>query len=147
MFSEQDLEHAFGGMHFLIEDDGKFLAHASVVPRALHVGERPLAARYVEAVATSPGHQGRGHATSLMTAVGDYLDERYELGALSTGIAGFYERFGWAVWRGPSFCRMDEGPVRTADDDGAVMVRLTPSSPALDLWAPISCEPRSGDVW
>lgn len=147
VFTAEDREHAFGGMHFFIEEQGKILAHASVVARELHVEGQVLNTGYLEAVATLPAHQGRGYATTLMTATGAYLDERFELGALSTGIAAFYERFGWSVWKGPTFCRTDQGLVRTADDDGAVMVRLTPSSPTLDLSAPISCNPRSGDVW
>jgi aminoglycoside 2'-N-acetyltransferase I len=82
-----------------------------------------------------------------MRAVGEHLDERYELGGLSLGVEGFYERFGWQRWLGPTFCRAGDGLVRTADDDGSVMVRMTPTSPELDLTAPISCDPRSGDVW
>jgi hypothetical protein len=37
--------------------------------------------------------------------------------------------------------------VRTAEEDGNVLVRLTPTSPELDLSAPISCDWRPGDVW
>lgn len=147
VFSEEDREHAFGGMHFLIEQDGKILAHASVVARELHVQEHRLTTGYVEAVATWPAHQRQGLASTLMRAVGDHLDARYELGGLSLGVEGFYERFGWRLWQGPTFCRTEAGLVRTEDDDGGVMVRLTPASPALDLTAPISCNHRSGDVW
>ncbi len=39
------------------------------------------------------------------------------------------------------------GPQRTADEDGYILVLSTPSSPALDLTASISCEWRPGDVW
>ena len=147
VFSDEDREHAFGGMHFFIEEAGQILAHASVVPRELHVGDHHLNTGYVEAVATLPAYQRRGLATTLMTAVGAYLDELFELGGLSLGVEGFYERFGWVTWEGPTYCRTEQGLVRTADDDGGVMVRLTPSSPALDLSAPISCSLRSGDVW
>ena len=56
---------------------------------------------YVEAVATWPEQQGNGYATEVMGAVasGQVLDERYELGALDTGLSRFYERLGWEVWR------------------------------------------------
>jgi aminoglycoside 2'-N-acetyltransferase I len=147
VFTDEDREHAFGGMHFILEDRGEILAHASVVPRELHVGDHKLNTGYVEAVATWPEYQGRGLATTLMTAVGEYLDEVFELGGLSAGVEGFYERFGWMVWQGPTYCRTDQGLVRTADDDEGVLVRLTPQTPALDLEAPISCNLRSGDVW
>ena len=59
----------------------------------------------------------------------------------------FYERLGWRRWAGPTYVRTDAGLVRTAEDDGNVLVRLTPASPDLDLSAPLSCEWRSGDVW
>jgi aminoglycoside 2'-N-acetyltransferase I len=41
-----------------------------------------------------------------------------------------------------------DGDVRpTPEEDGAVLVRFTPSSPPLDVSGPISCDWRRGDVW
>jgi aminoglycoside 2'-N-acetyltransferase I len=40
-----------------------------------------------------------------------------------------------------------DGPLRTPNEDGYVMVLPTPASPPLDLTAAISCEWRPGDVW
>jgi aminoglycoside 2'-N-acetyltransferase I len=37
--------------------------------------------------------------------------------------------------------------IGTPEEDGAVMVRMTPTTPELDLTAPISCDWRPGDVW
>lgn len=147
VFTPEDFEHAFGGVHFLIEEDGEILAHASVVARELHTGEHRLDTGYVEAVATRPAHQRRGHASTLMHAVGEHLDAHFDLGGLSIGVEGFYERFGWMRWRGPTYCRTDDGLVRTEREDDDVMVRLTPRSPSLDPTAPISCNLRSGDLW
>jgi aminoglycoside 2'-N-acetyltransferase I len=113
----------------------------------LYTGGHRLATGYVEAVATWPSHQRRGHGSALMREVGEYIDETFELGALDTGSSAFYERLGWVVWRGPTYVRTDSGLLRTADEDGQVLVRLTPASPALDLSAPISCDSRPGDVW
>jgi aminoglycoside 2'-N-acetyltransferase I len=62
-------------------------------------------------------------------------------------LVGFYERLGWVAWRGPTSVRMGAGAVRTVEEDGNVFVRLTPTSPVLDLSAPISCEWRPGDAW
>jgi aminoglycoside 2'-N-acetyltransferase I len=42
---------------------------------------------------------------------------------------------------------VDGGERRTPDEDGGVLVRLTPSSPDLDPAAPLSCDWRPGDVW
>jgi aminoglycoside 2'-N-acetyltransferase I len=111
------------------------------------VSGRPLTTGYVEAVATAPFRQGAGFGSIVMAEVTSYIKERFELGALGTGRDQFYQRLGWQTWTGPSFVRAEEGERRTPDDDGFILVLLTPSTPALDLTAPISCEWRPGDVW
>ena len=146
-FTEEDWEHALGGVHFILEENGMVVAHASVVERELHAGDYRLRTGYVEAMATRRDLQHRGHGSEVMREVGEYIDETFPLGALDTGVNAFYERLGWVVWKGPTFVRTDSGLVRTAEDDGNVMVRVTPASAKLDLSAPISCEWRPGDVW
>lgn len=146
-FTEDDWQHALGGVHFVLERNGEVLCHASVVPRELHVGGRPLRTGYVEAVATLPTRHGTGLGTLVMRAVGSHIAQTYELGALGTGSHGFYERLDWQTWRGPSSVRTSEGDRPTPDEDGYIMVLATPTSPALDLTSPISCERRPGDVW
>ncbi len=146
-FSDEDWDHALGGVHFILEEDGVVAAHASVVERELHAGDHHLVAGYVEAVGTRKDSWGRGYGSVVMREVGEYIDKNFSLGALDTGVNAFYERLGWVTWKGPTFVRTESGPVRTEEDDGSVMVRLTPASPELDLTAPISCEWRSGDVW
>lgn len=146
-FTEEDWEHGLGGVHFILEEDGMIVFHASVGERELHAGEQRLPTGYVEAVATRKDLQRRGHGSVGMREVGEYIDETFPLGALDTGVNAFYERLGWVRWEGPTFVRTESGLVRTEEDDGNVMVRLTPRSPELDLSAPISCEWRSGDVW
>jgi aminoglycoside 2'-N-acetyltransferase I len=145
-FSDEDWDHALGGRHFVLEAGGEVLAHASVVDRELHTNGHRLATGYVEAVATRPGRQRQGHGSAVLREVNRYIDASFQLGALG-GSPSFYERLGWVVWRGPTNVRTDSGLVRTAADDGYVLVRLTPTSPQLDLWAPISCDWRPGDVW
>jgi aminoglycoside 2'-N-acetyltransferase I len=146
-FTEDDWRHAIGGLHFVLERDGRVLAHASVVERQLHVGGQPVQAGYVEAVATDPDQQGRGLGTRVMRDVTSYIRERFELGALGTGSHHFYERLGWVAWRGPTSVRTDAGTHRTPGEDGYILVLPTPSSPPLDPTAPISCEWRPGAVW
>ena len=145
-FTEVDWDHALGGTHVVADLDGRIVAHASVVPRDIHAGDWPLATGYVEAVAVQPGEQGRGHGTAVMRVVAEIVAS-YELGALGTGEHGFYERLGWRTWRGPSSVRTDDGERPTPEDDGYLMVLVTPTSPPLDLDTPISCEWRPGDVW
>jgi aminoglycoside 2'-N-acetyltransferase I len=147
VFTEDDWQHALGGMHFLLEQDGRILSHAAVVQRELHVAGRPLRTGYVEAVATLPCHERRGHGASVTCAASEYIAAHFELGALATSSHGFYERLGWHTWRGPTYVRTAHGLERSTAEDGYIMVLRTPSSPALDLEAPISCDWRPGDSW
>ncbi len=147
-FTEEDWQHALGGLHFVAEMEGRIVGHASVVPRTLWVGDRPIRTGYVEAVATEPTAQGRGIGTALMRAAGAHIEDVYELGALGTGAHRFYERLGWRAWQGPSFVRAPDEIRRTPDEDGYILVLDTPSTPQpLDLGSPIACDWRSGDVW
>ena len=146
-FADSDWEHALGGIHLVLDVDDEIVTHAAIVERELHVDGRPLRTGYVEAVATSPARQGEGFGSMVMTAADEIIRDRYELGALGTGRHHFYHRLGWLTWAGPSFVRTPDGPRRTPDDDGYILVLETPTSPPLDLAAAISCEWRPGDVW
>jgi aminoglycoside 2'-N-acetyltransferase I len=146
-FTDQDWGHAVGGVHVIADADGRMVAHAAVVERELHTAGHRLPTGYVEAVATRPSHQRQGLGSLVIGAAGELIDRTYRLGALATGVVGFYEQLGWVAWRGPTSVRTDAGLVRTAEEDGNVFVRLTPTSPELDLSAPINCEWRPGDVW
>jgi aminoglycoside 2'-N-acetyltransferase I len=146
-FSDVDWDHAIGGVHFVLDRDGEIVAHASVVEREIHLGDRPLQTGYVEAVATAPAHQGVGFGSIVMTDVTSYIRDGFELGVLGTGRHHFYERLGWLTWAGPSYVRTAAGPRRTAADDGYILVLPTPTSPPLLAMPPISCEWRPGDVW
>ena len=146
-FTDDDWEHAVGGTHFVLDIDGEIVAHAAVVEREIHVGDRALRTGYVEAVATAPDRQGGGLGSLVMDAVNTHIRDGFELGALGTGRHHFYERQGWRTWTGPSAVRTDDGPRPTPEDDGYLMVLATPTSPPLDLGATISCEWRPGDVW
>jgi Acetyltransferase (GNAT) family. len=147
-FTEDDWQHALGGTHFLLETDGSIVCHASIVERELHVAGVPLRTAYVEAVATDPPRQRQGLGTQVMQAVGAFIDAgEWQLAALGTSSHGFYERLGWRTWRGPTSVRAADGDVPTREEDGYIMVRLTPRSPVVDWDAPISCAWRPGDVW
>jgi aminoglycoside 2'-N-acetyltransferase I len=146
-FTDEDWEHAIGGLHFLLDAAGAVLTHASVVEREVHVDGTPLRTGYVEAVATVPERQGAGLGSLVIADVTAHIQEAFELGALGTGRHHFYERLGWQTWTGPAFVRAPDGLRRTPDDEGYILVLATASSPALDLGAPISCDWRPGDVW
>jgi aminoglycoside 2'-N-acetyltransferase I len=146
-FGNDDWEHALGGIHFVLEVDGEIVSHASVVDRELHVDGRPVRTGYVEAVGTAVARQRAGYGSQVMADVTSCIREEYELGALGTGRHQFYERLGWLTWKGPAFVRRADGPRRTPDEEGYILVLPTPLSPPLDLAASISCEWRAGDVW
>ena len=146
-FTDDDWQHGLGGRHFFVERGGLIVSHASVVERELYVGDRPLRTGYVEAVATLPERQRQGLGTAVVRDATTYIADTFELGALGTGEHAFYERLGWETWRGPAYVRTRDGPERTPDEEGFIMVLRTPRTPAVDRDAPISCDWRAGDVW
>jgi aminoglycoside 2'-N-acetyltransferase I len=150
-FDTHDWDHTLGGVHVLAEEDGGVVvAHAAVVPRTLVAGGRALRTGYVEGVATRGDRRGLGLATLVMAEVGRVVAEGGdELGALSDGtrIPGFYQRLGWETWQGPTWVAGPDGPERTAEEDGSVLVLRTPATGELDLTASITCDWRPGDVW
>lgn len=142
---DDDWEHALGGVHALVVDGDRVLAHGSVVlRRLLHTG-RALRCGYVEAVATHPDHRRRGLATQVMDAL-ESLAPGYDVLALGTSDEGlaFYSGRGWVAWRGPTSVLAPGGSRRTPDEDGAVLVLGTAG---LDLDAGLTCDWRDGDVW
>jgi aminoglycoside 2'-N-acetyltransferase I len=146
--TEEDWGHALGGVHVLVEADGRIVGHASVVERELHLDGRPMRAGYVEAVAIDPAHQRSGFGSRLMTEIEAVISEAYDLGALATGSPAFYERLGWLRWAGPTFVRAPGGLRRTEAEDGAIMVLATQATTStIDQTTSISCDWRVGDVW
>ncbi|MDI6910329.1 MAG: GNAT family N-acetyltransferase [Nocardioides sp.] len=145
-FTDHDWSHALGGTHALAIEEGRVLAHGSLVPRHLHQGERSLRCGYVEAVAVHPDAQRRGLGSAVMAALED-LAPAYDLLALSASARGvpLYRARGWSLWRGPSSVLALDGPVPTPDDDGSIYV--LPGASGVDLDGPIACDWREGDLW
>jgi aminoglycoside 2'-N-acetyltransferase I len=148
-FDEHDWEHMLGGTHVLVVEDGEPVAHGAVVGRVLVAGGREVRTGYVEGVATRGDRRGMGLATAVMRVVGRVIRGGYELGALADGtrIPGFYQRLGWETWRGPTFVAGPEGPVRTAEDDGGILVLRTPVTAGLEVTGALVGDWRAGDVW
>jgi aminoglycoside 2'-N-acetyltransferase I len=144
---EHDFEHALGGLHAIVWEGGLAIAHASVVMRRLLHDGRALRTGYVEAVAVHPDRRGRGHGAAVMAAVERVIRGAYELGALGTTdmAAGFYAARGWRTWAGPTFALTPDGVVRTADEDGGILV--FPGSAPLDLAGALTCDWRDGSAW
>jgi aminoglycoside 2'-N-acetyltransferase I len=146
-FCDDDWQHALGGWHAVVLRDRRPVSHAAVVTRELHVGEVAVDAGYLEGVATDPAWRGRGLGTLVLRAAHAILRREFDMGALSTGAHGFYERLGWERWHGPTYVRRPDGTVRTPDEDDGIMVLRFGSSAQLDLSLPLSCAARAGDDW
>jgi aminoglycoside 2'-N-acetyltransferase I len=145
--TDDDWEHALGGMHALVWDGAELVGHASVIQRRLLHGGRALRTGYVEGVAVRADHRRRGHGSALMAALERVLRGAYDLGALGATdeAAEFYAARGWKRWRGPSSALTPTGIRRTEDDDGGIYV--LPLTTPLDLSAELICDWRDGDVW
>jgi aminoglycoside 2'-N-acetyltransferase I len=146
-FTDEDWEHALGGMHAIITHHGAMIAHASVVQRRLLHRGSSLRTGYVEAVAVDEDWRGRGLGAAVMTAAEQVIRGAYRLGALSAsdGTHDFYARRGWQQWFGPTSVLTPDGVVRTPEDDGNVFV--LPTDTALGTGSGLVCDWRGGDVW
>ena len=145
--TDDDWEHALGGIHAMAWEDGVLIGHASVIQRRLWLRGRALRTGYVEGVGVRADRRRRGVATALLDEIERVIRGGYDLGALGTTdmAIGFYEGRGWQLWRGPSAALTPRGIERTPDDDGGIYV--LPVSVALDLDGDIVCDWRDADVW
>lgn len=147
-FSDEDADHAYGGVHVLTWDEGRLVGHASAVPRRLRFGDGPwVTVGYVEGVATDPQRQGGGISRGVMQRLHTEIALRWPVALLSTGQATtFYEALGWERWRGLSYTRTAREVVRDGEHGGLMVLRLDPSV-VPDLSVDVTCEDRSGDAW
>jgi aminoglycoside 2'-N-acetyltransferase I len=145
--TDQDWDHALGGMHALVWEDGEVVGHASVIGRRLLHGGRALRAGYVEGVGVRADRRGRGHAATMMAELERVVRGGYDLGALGAadGAVSFYARLGWQLWRGPLSQLTPDGIVPTPEEDGSVFV--LPGTVPLDLDDELTCDWRDGDGW
>ncbi len=145
--TEDDVEHALGGVHALGEEAGALVAHGSVVQRRLLHAGRALRTGYVEAVAVRPDRRRRGHGSAVMAALERVVQRAYDLGALGSTDEGlpFYAGRGWRPWRGPLSALTPQGVRPTPDELGWIYV--LPGAARLDLDGELTCDWRDGDVW
>ncbi|HYZ93742.1 MAG TPA: GNAT family N-acetyltransferase [Actinomycetota bacterium] len=135
-----------GGRHFLGYEDEELVSHAVVTTRWLQIADGPLLkTAFVDAVATHPAQQGRGHASAVMRRLGESIDD-YEIGCLQTDKPRFYERMGWELWRGSLSGRSDDGLIPTPEQRGVMVLRLL-HTPSLDLDARLSIEVQPARIW
>jgi aminoglycoside 2'-N-acetyltransferase I len=147
VFTDDDWEHALGGMHALICVRGALIAHGAVVQRRLLHQGSALRCGYLEAVAVREDWRGQGLAMAVMDALEQVLRGAYQLGALSSSEAGrhIYGSRGWLPWEGATSVLGPTGLTPTPDDDASIFV--LPLTVELDLTGEITCDYRDGDVW
>jgi aminoglycoside 2'-N-acetyltransferase I len=146
-FTDEDWEHALGGMHALVRDGDDLVAHGSVVQRRFLHGGRAWRVGYVEAVAVAAGARRRGHGAAVMGALEEVIRRAYDFGALSATEDGapLYRSRGWLQWRGPTAVLGPGGTLPTPEEDGSVYV--LPGAVPLELEAQLACDWRDGDLW
>jgi aminoglycoside 2'-N-acetyltransferase I len=145
--TDHDWEHALGGVHALVWEDGELVGHGAVVQRRLLHGGRALRTGYVEAVGVRADRRRRGHGTAIMRALERVIRNAYALGALGATdeAAILYAGLGWRRWEGPTAALTPSGVRRTPDEDGSVYV-LEVTAP-LDFRGELVCDWRDGDAW
>ena len=135
------------GPHVVAEDDdGSLLAHACVAWVPVTFRDTPLRTGYLEDVATRPDVRGRGYGTAVVAATHPLIRADASIGFLATGSQPFYERLGWARWRGPSsVVELDGTTTPTPDEDGFLMVLRFPETPEVSLDLPVARPRRDPD--
>jgi aminoglycoside 2'-N-acetyltransferase I len=146
-FDDHDWEHALGGIHAIVEEDGSIVAHGAVVQRRLLHAGRALRTGYVEAVAVRPDRQRRGLGAAVMQALAPVIRGAYAIGALAASerAGRLYSSLGWLRWGGATWVLAPDGIRRTPDEDGAIYV--LPLGTPMDLVGDLVCDWRDGDVW
>lgn len=145
--TDQDWEHALGGMHALVLEAGKLVGHGSVIQRRLLHRGRALRTGYVEAVAVRADRRARGYGAALMDPLERIIRGAYEAGALGASEmgAGFYAARGWQQWQGKTWGLTPGGVIRTAEEDEDIFVMEV--SVNLDFGGDLTCDWRDGDLW
>ncbi|GHB49476.1 aminoglycoside N-acetyltransferase AAC(2')-Ie [Streptomyces cirratus] len=147
-FTDEDFEHALGGMHTLVYEGGELVAHGSVVQRrVLHRG-RALRTGYVEAVAVRADRRRSGIGSAVMAGLEAVIARAYVLGALSASQAGagLYLGRGWSAWPGPIGVLAPEGVLRLPDEEGSTYVWSPPGGVRPDPAGRLDFDWRDGDV-
>ncbi len=146
--TDQDWDHALGGVHALVWEEGALIGHASVVQRQLVYDGRALRTGYVESVAVRPDRRRRGVGGAMMNELERVIRAAYDLGALGATEEGAAHV---SVSRLAAVAGRDLGahPVRPRPHRirGRRRVRARGGHDArLRRWRLI-CDWRGGDLW
>jgi len=149
---EEDFKNLFsyvptGGLPFFGSHGGLLVSHAMVTTRWLQPEGHPvLKTAYIDAVATLPTHQGRGHGSAVMRYVAGNIEDEYTIACLETERITFYEQLGWQAWRGPLAGRSEQGLIPTPEPQGIMVLRLS-QTPPLNLDSTLTIECQQERIW
>ncbi|MBD0710574.1 MULTISPECIES: GNAT family N-acetyltransferase [unclassified Streptomyces] len=147
-FSEDDWDHALGGVHVWAEDERGIAAHGAVVQRRLLHRGRSYRVGYVEGVAVRADLRRQGLGGAVMAELERIIEGTHHFGALSASRAGaaLYRARGWWTWPGHIEVLTPSGTVRLAEEEGSVFLRPTPGRERPDPAAALVFDWRDGDV-
>ncbi len=135
-----------GGLHVMAMLHGDVVGHAMVTTRWLQPESLPvMRTAYVDAVSTSPAHQGQGIGSRVMRHLVSQL-AGYDIACLETDKPAFYARLGWQQWRGPKAGRDGEHLIATPDEQ-IVMIHKLDKTLGLNLYGLLTIECQSGRIW
>ncbi|MGW6566837.1 GNAT family N-acetyltransferase [Streptomyces sp. NPDC054975] len=147
-FSDEDWDHALGGVHAWIEDERGVAAHGSVIMRrVLHDG-RSYRVGYVEGVGVRDDRRRQGLGGLVMAELERVIDGAYAFGALSASDDGaaLYTARGWRPWEGRIEALGPEGVVHLPEEEGSTYVRPAGGRALPAPAAALVFDWRDGDV-
>jgi len=108
---------------YMQDDDGKVVAHASVVDRTIRVGMTPLRIAGVQNVAVLPQCRGTGMSERIMNeAVAEAFRRVFDGGLLFcfAKLVKVYEACGWSIVENRRVIRIDENGNEVALPEGSL---------------------------
>jgi aminoglycoside 2'-N-acetyltransferase I len=145
-FSDEDNDHAAGGVRVIAMDGAQIVGHAALIARTITIAGIPYTVGYVEGVAVLPSYQGQGIGAQIMRQITDMAQRDFVVNMLSTGEIDFYAKFGWQRFVGQSFVDDHGTIIRTAAEDEGLML-LTSLQHLNQPGVAWVCDWRTGDVW
>jgi len=145
-FSDEDNDHAAGGVRVIAMDGDQIVGHAALVARIITIAGTLHTVGYVEGVAVLPSYQGQGIGAQIIRQITDMAQRDFEIAMLSTGEIDFYAKFGWQRFVGQSFVDNHGTIIRTAAEDEGLML-LTYLHQLNQPGVAWVCDWRTGDVW
>lgn len=147
-FSDEDWDHALGGVHTWIEDGRGVAAHGSVVMRRVLHNGRSYRVGYVEGVGVRGDRRRQGLGGRVMAELERVIDGAFAFGALSASEEGaaLYRARGWEPWKGRIEVLGPEGIAHLPDEEGSTYLRAAAGDALPDPAVALLFDWRDGDV-